>query len=114
MSEKPVHRLCKFAELEPGAARQIEIPGAADPFALFNVDGELFLTDDTRTHAMAPLSLGFIENGLVYCPLHGGAFEIATGKAVVSPCVTDLKCYRVWREGDDILTDLSSRPRGPR
>ena len=112
MSDPPIFKLCKFAELEPGTARQVELPALPDPLALFNIDGELFLTDDTCTHAMAPLSLGFVENGIVYCPLHGGGFEIATGRAVVSPCVIDLKCYRVWREGDDIVTDLSPRARG--
>ncbi len=110
MSDRPLYTLCKDSELEPGGARQIEIPAASEPLALFNVDGELFLIDDTCTHGMAPLSLGFVENGLVYCPLHGGAFELATGRAVVTPCVTGLKSYRVWREGDGIVTDLAPRP----
>ena len=110
MPDQTVFKLCKFAELEPGAARQVEVPAADEPLALFNLDGELFLTDDTCTHGMAPLSLGFVEDGIVYCPLHGGGFEIATGRAVISPCNTDIRCYRVWREGDDIVTDLTPKP----
>ena len=112
MTEKPVFKLCKAADLAPGAARQIEIPALGDPVALFNIDGDLFLIDDTCTHGMAPLSLGFVEDGLVYCPLHGGAFALATGRAAVSPCSTGIKSYRVWLEGDDVVTDLSPRPPG--
>jgi nitrite reductase/ring-hydroxylating ferredoxin subunit len=58
---------------------------------------------------MAPLWLGYVEDGLIYCPLHGGAFELATGRAVVSPCSTPIKSYRVWRRGDEIVTDLTPR-----
>jgi nitrite reductase/ring-hydroxylating ferredoxin subunit len=110
MTDKPIIILCKANELDSGAARQIEVAAVPDPLALFNVDGELYLTDDTCTHGMAPLSLGFVENGLVYCPLHGGAFELATGRATVLPCTVAIKSYRVWREGEDVVTDLSPRP----
>jgi nitrite reductase/ring-hydroxylating ferredoxin subunit len=112
MPDRPIFKLCKLAELKPGTVRQVELPAAGDPLALFNIDGALFLTEDTCTHGMAPLSFGFIENGIIYCPLHGGGFEIATGRAVVSPCSTDIRCYRVWCDGDDVVTDLSAKPPG--
>lgn len=50
---------------------------------------------------MALLSEGFVEDGIVECPWHGGAFDVRTGAAVRHPCVVDLRCYAVEiRDGD--------------
>ena len=36
-----------------------------------------------------------VEGDRIECPLHGGCFEIKTGKAVTAPCTEDLKIYPV-------------------
>jgi nitrite reductase/ring-hydroxylating ferredoxin subunit len=100
-------RLCKAATIAPGEVRQIEIAGHDEPFALFNLDGVFHLTEDTCTHAFASLSEGDIRDGCIVCPLHGGSFEIATGEPVDLPCNIPLRTFRVWIDGDDIVTDLA-------
>ena len=74
--------------------------------ALYEMDGELFATDDICTHAYAKLSDGWMEKGEIECPLHAGRFEIKTGKATAPPCVDDIKTYPVRVEGDEIQVQL--------
>jgi nitrite reductase/ring-hydroxylating ferredoxin subunit len=103
-------RLCKADAVSPGKVKQIEVVGADEPLALFNVNGTYYLTDDTCTHGFASLSQGDVDGGVIHCPLHGGAFWIATGKPAERPCTINLKTYRVWRDGDDIVSDLGAGP----
>jgi nitrite reductase/ring-hydroxylating ferredoxin subunit len=95
-------RLCKASEVSQGKAKQIELKGFPEPFAVYNVEGRFFLSDDICTHAMASLSDGDIEDGKIYCPLHGGAFDIATGAAVESPCTIPLRVHEIFQDGEDL------------
>ena len=103
-----IFELCKLAEVGAGTAKQIELREAGpEPFALFNVEGGLHLTEDTCTHAFASLSQGEIKGHTVYCPLHGGAFDIVTGQPCELPCTLPIKRYRVWVEDDTVVSDLT-------
>jgi len=46
------------------------------------------------THAGAPLEGGRISRGKIYCPLHGAAFDLATG-APSPPAFRPLSTYRL-------------------
>lgn len=74
--------------------------------ALYEMDGEIFATDDICTHAYAKLSDGWMEKGEIECPLHAGRFDIKTGKATAPPCIDDVKTYPVRVEGDEILVNV--------
>ena len=103
-----IFELCKLAEIGAGTVKQIEVHEAsAEPFALFNVEGHLHLTDDTCTHGFASLSLGELRGHIVHCPLHGGAFDITSGQPCELPCTLPIKCYRVWVEGETVMSDLT-------
>ena len=103
-----IFELCKLADVGAGTARQIEVREVnPEPFALFNVAGALYLTEDTCTHAFASLSQGEIKGQTVYCPLHGGAFDVTTGQPCELPCTLPLKCYRVWVEDETVVSDLT-------
>lgn len=102
MNKDNAKLLCKAADVPPGAVKQVEVVGFDDSLAVYNLNGTYFLTEDTCTHAMASLSNGDIEDGLIYCPLHGGAFNIKTGEAVEEPCTTPLKIFKIFQEGDDL------------
>lgn len=99
-------RLCKASAVAPGSVRQIEVEGIDDPLALFNVEGRFYLTEDTCTHGFASLSQGEVDGDIVLCPLHGGAFKIATGEPVEYPCTIALKTFRVWQDGEDVVAEL--------
>ena len=53
---------------------------AGHEIALYDVDGDVFATDDICTHAYARLSDGWLDNGEIECPLHAGRFDVAHRK----------------------------------
>jgi nitrite reductase/ring-hydroxylating ferredoxin subunit len=63
--------------------------------ALYNIDGTIFATDNVCTNAYALLTDGWLDNNIIECPLHGGQFDVCTGKAVCSPAESDLRTYPV-------------------
>jgi nitrite reductase/ring-hydroxylating ferredoxin subunit len=75
--------------------------------ALYNLEGEIFATDNICTHAHACLSEGWLENGVIECPLHQGRFDVRTGKGLGAPIDKDLTTFRVRTEGDDVLVEVT-------
>ncbi len=84
--------LCNRTEVDSGKAIRIEKNGLV--LAVFNLDGEIHVTDDTCTHGPGSLSEGCITGDVVECDFHNGAFNIRTGEVVAPPCLTPLKTYR--------------------
>ena len=74
--------------------------------AIYNIDGEIFATDDICTHAYARLSDGWLDRNEIECPLHAGRFDVKTGAATAPPCVDPIKTYPVRVEGDEIQVRL--------
>lgn len=95
--------LCRRSELKEASVRQVCPAGYDDGLAVYNVEGKVYVTDDLCTHGMVALSEGDLEGTTIYCPLHGGAFDICTGKATEKPCTQPLKTYAVVVEGDDVF-----------
>lgn len=75
--------------------------------ALYNIDGQLYATDNVCTHAQALLSEGFLEGDIIECPLHGGRFEVKTGKGLGAPITCDIKTYPVRVQGDAIEINVT-------
>lgn len=101
MSTSPIW-LCKAADVGTERPRQVCPKGSEEALAVSRIGDEFFLTEDTCTHALVSLSDGHIEDGVLHCPLHGGAFDIRTGKALEFPCTKALKTYAIERKGDDL------------
>ena len=53
------------------------------------------VTRDSCTHGPGSLSEGFIEDDIVECNFHRGAFNIRTGEAVSPPCVVPVRSYEI-------------------
>ena len=104
MAEYAFHHAADAAHLGAGEVRQVVVDGRE--IALYNIDGSFFATDDGCTHELASLSEGLVDGGIVECPLHGGKFDIKTGRAVAPPCTIDLTIYPVRREGQAVLVGL--------
>jgi nitrite reductase/ring-hydroxylating ferredoxin subunit len=75
--------------------------------AVYNVSGEFYATDNICTHAQALLSEGFLEGDIIECPLHGGRFEVKTGKGLGAPITCDIKTYPVRVQGDAIEINVT-------
>jgi len=69
---------------------------------LYKLDDAVHATQDRCTHGQASLAEGYIEDGLIECPLHQGCFDIRTGAAVTAPCKEPIKVYPVKVEDDTI------------
>jgi nitrite reductase/ring-hydroxylating ferredoxin subunit len=98
------HRVASASEISEGEALHVTLDDR--DIAVFNIDGAFYAIDDVCTHAFALLSDGYVEGEVIECPLHGGRFEIKTGKAVGEPCTEDVRTYPVRRERDAILIGL--------
>ena len=101
MSEIEFHSVAKTDDLDDGEAMQVII--GRKEIAIYNLDGKFYATDDICTHAYASLADGYVEGELIECPLHGGCFDIKTGKAMTPPVSEDLKTYELKIDGEQIL-----------
>lgn len=100
--------LCKSGEVPENGVIQVTPPGFDDGIAVYRLHGEFFATDDLCTHALVSLSDGDIEDGIIHCPLHGGAFDIRSGEPREYPCTQPLKTYEVRVKDGAIYADLNA------
>jgi nitrite reductase/ring-hydroxylating ferredoxin subunit len=96
--------LCNAADVAPGTALKVETGELT--LAVFNVDGEFYVTDDACTHGPGSLSEGYIESDVVECNFHNGQFNIKTGEVVSPPCMIPVKSYRTVVENGRVLIEL--------
>tara|TARA_R110002020_G_scaffold291182_2_gene506641 strand:+ start:1436 stop:1762 length:327 start_codon:yes stop_codon:yes gene_type:complete len=85
-------RLCQVTKVKNGEPVGVYIE-QMPALAVYNVDGEMFVTDNMCTHGNAMLTDGYQDGGIIECPFHGGSFEIATGAAKAFPCQVPIKTY---------------------
>ena len=90
--------------LVPGDVTAV-IVGDKD-LALYEVDGEVYASDNRCTHGDALLSDGFLEGNQIECPFHQGRFDICTGKALCAPLTEDIRVYPVRIENNRIWVKL--------
>jgi nitrite reductase/ring-hydroxylating ferredoxin subunit len=93
--------VCNTDEVAEGQAVKVETQGLV--LAVFQVEGDFYVTDDTCTHGPGSLSEGCILGDMVECNFHNGAFNIRTGEVMEPPCMTPLKTYPVSVRGQQIF-----------
>lgn len=80
-----------------------ETAGTLDDIAVAYSAGEYFAIDNTCTHEDASLAEGWIEDGVVECPLHASGFCLRDGKVQSPPAAADVAVHEVRVDGDQIL-----------
>ncbi|RJG08263.1 non-heme iron oxygenase ferredoxin subunit [Massilia cavernae] len=99
-------KLCATGDVEEASMIQISLPGRL-PVAVYRVEGEFFVTDDTCTHGKASLAdEGELEGHCVTCSWHDGKFDIRTGAALCLPCNTPIRTYPAIVRDDVISIEL--------
>lgn len=73
--------------------------------ALFHIDGAVHALDNQCPHRGGPLALGVVQDGCVFCPLHGWAFEIRSGTCVERPD-KPVRSYPVRVCGDQVQVKI--------
>jgi nitrite reductase/ring-hydroxylating ferredoxin subunit len=103
-SEQTRIRLCATGDLAPGGTLRVESGDLV--LAVYNVDGEFYVTDDACTHGPGSLSEGYLDGHIIECDFHNGAFDVRTGEVVAPPCMIPIKTYKVVVEGDDVVIEV--------
>ena len=75
--------------------------------ALYEVEGEIFATDNLCTHGAARMSDGFLEGREIECPLHQGRFDVCSGKALCAPLTEDIRVYPVRIENKRVFVNMA-------
>ncbi len=84
----------------------VAIQVAGREIALYEVEGEVFATDNRCTHGAARMSDGFLEGREIECPLHQGRFDVCSGQALCAPLTENLRTYPVRIENGRVLLQL--------
>lgn len=87
-------RLCEVADVQEGEPLGVFLDGIP-ALAVYNVDGDIFVTANMCTHGNAMLSDGYQDGDVIECPFHGGSFDIKTGAPKAFPCQIAIKTYSV-------------------
>ena len=95
--------LCATADVAANAALKVEKNGLC--LAVFNLEGQFFVTDDLCTHGPGSLSEGYIDGEVIECDFHNGAFNIRSGEVVTPPCMIPLRTYAVHTVDGKVYID---------
>jgi len=98
--------LCEIGDVPLDEVIQVEAEDLL--LAVYNLQGEIFITDDQCTHGPGLLSDGTIDDGKIECDFHNGEFCIRTGEAVTAPCMIPIKTYTPIIEANKVYIDDQS------
>ncbi len=105
MHDKKLIELCAASDVAPGCTLRAEADGKA--YAVYNVEGTIYVTQDECTHGPGYLSEGYILGEEIECPFHQGRFHIASGHATLAPATEPLKCWKVSIDEGKVCIDPS-------
>ena len=72
-----VVRVCAQADIAPETVKAFEVGDSG--LAVYNIEGQFYVTDDECTDAAASLADGMLEGDVIECCVHFGAFDVKTG-----------------------------------
>jgi nitrite reductase/ring-hydroxylating ferredoxin subunit len=99
-------KVCNVDEVPQDAGLRVELEGQP-PLAVFKVEGDYFVINDTCSHGEASLCDGELEGGQIECPWHNAKFCIKSGQALTFPAVEPQKTYVVKVVEKDVMIELS-------
>ena len=100
----PLTELCPTVDIPENTTRRFDVGNHA--LAVYNVSGTFYVTDDECTHGAASLSDGVLEDDVIECTMHFGAFNVRTGEVVQAPCSIPLRTYKVVVQDGKLFVDL--------
>ena len=84
--------LCAASDIAPGCALRAQ--SGESTYAVFNVEGNYYVTQDECTHGPGSLSEGYVLDDEIECPFHQGRFHIPSGRATCAPATESLKTWK--------------------
>ena len=96
--------VCKSSQLKKG--EMLDFDYEDKKILVANLDGKIYASDRTCTHADADLSTGILGEDGVTCPLHLSTFNLKTGVPENLPAEVPLKIYNVKIEQNEIYIEV--------
>lgn len=97
------HTVCKVSEVGAEEGKSVCVGGK--PIAVFREGDAFFAIDDVCPHMGAPLSGGYVENGIVTCPWHAWRFRLHDGAWADNPKIK-IGHYQVRVVGDELQVEI--------
>lgn len=94
-------KVASTSNLTPGEMIQVRLENTR--ICLARVGGICYAFSDECTDVGGALSQGELEGYTVTCPLHGGQFDVRSGKVLRGPPHENLTTFQVKVEGKEIL-----------
>lgn len=110
MQSTTLTRLVNASDVREGEGLAVTIDDL-EPIAVFQVEGQFFVTQDTCSHAKASLAKGWLEGFEVSCPVHEGRFDIRTGKPLCFPVTAPIAIFASEVRDGTVWADLSAARR---
>jgi nitrite reductase/ring-hydroxylating ferredoxin subunit len=111
MNEPPGVTLVRLGAARGRKAWTIRHNGRS--YAVFDMDGELHVTDAACPHEGGPLAKGVIRDGVVTCPSHWYSFDLRSGACRTAPGY-QLRIYPVIQRDGRSYAELPADGRRPR
>jgi nitrite reductase/ring-hydroxylating ferredoxin subunit len=92
------------AGLAPGRTLALEV--GEHRILVCNVDGEFFAVRNVCPHQEFGLDNGRLRGSVIECSLHGGRFDVRTGRPVRAPTPNALKTYPTRTAGTQLEIEL--------
>jgi sulfoxide reductase heme-binding subunit YedZ len=105
--------ICKLAETRKGEGKHFRPTGGRwrnKAMAVFEENGEYFVTNFICPHQGGPISEGKLVDGIVECPWHGWKFDVKTGLSADKEDGHSIEIYDIKVEGDTIMVGGIKRP----
>jgi nitrite reductase/ring-hydroxylating ferredoxin subunit len=103
MTENGRIPVCGTGDVPEGEALKVETEGLT--LAVFNVEGDFYVTDDHCTHGPGSLSEGWLEGHEIECDFHQGCFDVRTGEVTSPPPMVPVKSYKTVVDGDKVMIE---------
>src|SRR5262249_60903475 len=96
--------ICATSDVAEGSVKSFEV--GPNVIAVYNIGGTFYATDNECTHGAASLAEGILEDDIIECTLHFGAFNVKTGEAVQAPCLAARPTHKVEVQNGQVMVDL--------
>jgi len=96
--------VAKLHELGDDEPLGLEVSGLH--IALYRLGDQVFATENVCPHQFALLSDGYLEDGIIECPLHQARFDVRTGAMQCGPADRALRVFAVRVDSDTVYVNV--------
>src|SRR5687767_12255057 len=73
----------RLADLAVGSSKAVQVGGKS--IALIHTADGVFALENRCPHKGTDLAGGWVEDGKIFCPMHGWEFDLGTGNCLTNP-----------------------------